>query len=62
MQAIDIQKYFDSFSCRRYGIPSTGNAGSKTSWITSLMVFPAIAPSLLSIVSDNDSHDIPIHA
>ncbi|MFN6530103.1 hypothetical protein [Nostoc sp. ChiSLP03a] len=62
MQAIDIQKYFDRFSCRRYGIRPTGNAGYKTSWITSSIVFPAIAPSLLSIVSNNDSHDIPIDA
>ncbi|MCC5625880.1 hypothetical protein [Nostoc sp. CHAB 5715] len=29
--------------CRRYGIKPTGNAGYKTSWITSLMSFPAIA-------------------
>ncbi|MCC5624343.1 hypothetical protein [Nostoc sp. CHAB 5715] len=29
--------------CRRYGIKPTGNAGYKTSWITSLMAFPAIA-------------------
>ena len=29
--------------CRRYGLKPTGNAGYKTSWITSLMAFPAIA-------------------
>ncbi len=29
--------------CRRYGIKPTGNAGYKTSYITSLIAFPAIA-------------------
>jgi hypothetical protein len=29
--------------CRRYGIKPTGNAGYKTSYVTSLMAFPAIA-------------------
>ncbi|MEH1873974.1 hypothetical protein [Nostoc sp.] len=29
--------------CRRYGLKPTGNAGYKTSWITSLMAFSAIA-------------------
>ncbi|TVP60874.1 MAG: hypothetical protein EA343_15955 [Nodularia sp. (in: Bacteria)] len=31
--------------CRRYGLKPTGNPGYKTSYITSLMVFPAIALS-----------------
>ncbi|MBN3898430.1 MAG: hypothetical protein HWQ41_25110 [Nostoc sp. NOS(2021)] len=31
--------------CLRYGIKPTGNKGYKTSWITSLMVFPRMALS-----------------
>ncbi|WP_445626803.1 hypothetical protein [Nostoc sp. DSM 114167] len=31
--------------CLRYGIKPTGNKGYKTSWITSLMVFPQMALS-----------------
>lgn len=31
------------FLCFRYGIKPTGNPGYKTSWITSLMAFPALA-------------------
>ncbi|MDZ8086736.1 MAG: hypothetical protein RMY16_14440 [Nostoc sp. DedQUE12b] len=29
--------------CRRYGLKPTGNAGYKTSYVTSLIAFPAIA-------------------
>ncbi|MFN6484549.1 MULTISPECIES: hypothetical protein [unclassified Nostoc] len=29
--------------CRKYGVKPTGNAGYKTSYITTLMAFPAIA-------------------
>ncbi|RCJ29577.1 hypothetical protein A6770_21715 [Nostoc minutum NIES-26] len=29
--------------CFRYGLKPTGNPGYKTSWITSLMAFPALA-------------------
>ncbi|MEH1783210.1 MAG: hypothetical protein V7K67_11390 [Nostoc sp.] len=33
--------------CRRYGIKPTGNTGYKTSYVTSLIAFPAIALSQL---------------
>ncbi len=29
--------------CQRYGLPPTGNAGYKVSYITTLMAFPALA-------------------